>query len=144
MQLVCHCLIFISGLNSFLKALILVFVVNPAKCCLVIHDSYKSNAEQLFSSLGVSVVCNHRYLGGFTGELTGLASFVRDKVHRCIADVQCLSKIAKKQPQAAFAALTKSLQCEWQFLRVISNCGSYFIPLDDVLASTYKYVYLCL
>ena len=50
------------------------YVVNPAKCCLVIHDSYKSNAEQLFSSLGVSVVCNHRYLGGFIGELTGQAS----------------------------------------------------------------------
>ena len=91
------------------------YVVNPAKCCLVIHDSYKSNAEQLFSPLGVSVVCNHRYLGGFIGELTGQASFVRDKVHRWIADVQCLSKIAEKQPQAAFAALTKSLQCEWQF-----------------------------
>ena len=114
------------------------YVVNPAKCCLVIHDSYKSNAEQLFSPLGVSVVCNHRYLGGFIGELTGQASFVRDKVHRWIADVQCLSKIAEKQPQAAFAALTKSLQCEWQFLqRVIPNCGSYFILLGDVLASTF-------
>ena len=67
------------------------YVVNPAKCCLVIHDSYKSNAEQLFSSLGVSVVCIHRYLGGFIGELTGQASFVQDKVHCWIADVQCLS-----------------------------------------------------
>ena len=92
----------------------------------------------MFSPLGVSVVCNHCYLGGFIGELTGQASFVRDKVHRWIADVQCLSKIAEKQPQAAFAALTKSLQCEWQFLQcVIPNCGSYFIPLDDVLASTF-------
>ena len=105
---------------------------------MVIHDSYKSNAEQLFSSLGISVVCNHHYLGGFIGELTGQASFVRDKVHRWIADVQCLSKIAEKQPQAAFATLTKSLHCEWQFLqRVIPNCGSYFIPLDNVLASTF-------
>ena len=105
---------------------------------MVIHDSYKFDAEQLFSPLGVSVVCNHHYLGGFIGELTGQASFVRDKVHRWIADVQCLSKIAEKQPQAAFAALTKSLQCEWQFLQcVIPNCGSYFIPLDDVLAPTF-------
>ena len=58
------------------------YVVNPAKCCLVIHDSYKSNAKQLFSSLGISVVRNHRYLGGFIGELTGQASLVWDKVHR--------------------------------------------------------------
>ena len=97
------------------------------------NDSYKSTAEQLFSSLDVSVVCNHHYLGGFIGELTGQDSFVRDKVHRWIGDVQCLSKIAEKQPQAAFAALTKSLQCEWKFLQrvlpnvaVISSCWMTF------------------
>ena len=44
------------------------YVVNPAKCCVVVHDSFKLDAEQLFSSLGVSVVCNHRYLGDFIGE----------------------------------------------------------------------------
>ena len=71
------------------------YVVNPAKYCLVIH---KSNAEQLFSSLGISVVCNDRYLGGFFGEPAGWVSFVREKIHRWIADVQCLSKIAEKQP----------------------------------------------
>jgi len=32
------------------------YIVNPAKCCLAVHDSYKFDAEQLFSSLGVSVV----------------------------------------------------------------------------------------
>ena len=111
------------------------YVVNPAKCCLVIHDSYKSNAKQLFSSLGISAVCNHHYFGGFIGEPAGQASFVQ---HHWNADVQCLSKLAEKQPQAAFAALTKSLQCKLQFLQcVIPNCGSYFIPLDDVLASTF-------
>jgi len=50
-----------------------------------------------------------------------------------------LSKIAKKQPQATFAALTKSLQCEWQFLqRVVSGCGDLFAPLDVVLTSTFQ------
>ena len=120
------------------KGLNFGYVVNPAKCCLVVLDSYKCNAEQLFSSLGVSVVCNHRYLGAFIGDTVGQATFVQDKVCHWIADVKRLSKIAKKQPQAAFAALVKSLQCEWQFLQhVIPNCDNYFIPLDDVLASTF-------
>ena len=35
----------------------------------------------LFSSLGVSVVCNHRYLGGFIGEPASQTAFVQDKVH---------------------------------------------------------------
>ena len=43
------------------------YVVNPANYCLVVHDSYKCDAEELFSSLGVSVVCNHHHLGGFIG-----------------------------------------------------------------------------
>ena len=72
------------------------YIVNPAKCCLVVHDSYRCDAEQLFSSLNVSVVCNHRYLGGFIGDITGQATFVQDKVCHWIADVKCLSKIAEK------------------------------------------------
>ena len=69
LQLVGHCLISTSGLTFFLKALIL------AKCCLVVHDSYKFDAEQLFSSLDVSVVCNNLYLGGFIDETVGQATF---------------------------------------------------------------------
>ena len=52
--------------------------------------------------------------------------------------MKCLSKITEKQPQAAFVALIKSLQCEWQFLQcVVPNCGNYFTLMDDVLASTF-------
>ena len=104
---------------------------------MVVHDSYRCDAEK-FSSLNVSVVCNHRYLGGFIRDITGQAIFVQDKVCHWIADVKCLSKIAEKQPQAAFAALVKSLQCEWIFLqRVIPNCANHFAPPDDVLTSTF-------
>ena len=85
------------------------YVVNPAKCCLVVHDSYKCDTEQLFSSLGVSVVCNHHYLGGFISDTVGQATLVQDKLCHWIADVKCLSKLAEKQPQAAFVALVKSL-----------------------------------
>ena len=108
LQLVGHCLISTNGLNSFFR-----YVVNPAKCCLVVHDSYKYDAEQLFSSLGVSVVCNHRYLRGIIGETVGQTTFVQDKLCYWIGDVKCLSKIAKSQPQTSFAALVKLLQCEW-------------------------------
>ena len=96
------------------------------------------DTEQLFSSLGIYVVCNHCYLGGFVGEPVGQTTFVQDKVRQWIADVQKLSKIAKKQPQGAFVALPKSLQCEWQFLQhVVPGCGNFFTPLHDILASTF-------
>ena len=105
---------------------------------MVVNDSFKATAEELFSSLGVPVVCNHCCLGGFLGEPDGQTAYVQDKVHQWIAAVQSLSKIADKQPQAAFTALMKSLQCEWQFLQhVVPDCGNLFASLDDVLASTF-------
>jgi len=47
------------------------YFVNPTKCCLVVHNSNKFDAEQLFSSSGISVVCNHHYLEGFVSESVG-------------------------------------------------------------------------
>ena len=33
------------------------------------------------------------------------------------------------QPQAAFATLTKSLQCEWRYLqRIVPDCSALFVP----------------
>ena len=45
-----------------------------------------------------------------------------------------LSQAAVKAPQAAFASLAKSLQCEWDFLqRVVPDCTDAFIPLSKKL-----------
>jgi len=94
----------LSGLHQWFELLshgpYFGYFVNPAKCCLVVHDSYKFDAEQ-FSSLGVSVVCNHRYLGGFVAESVGQTAFVHDKVCHWIVDINVLklSKIGEKLPQ---------------------------------------------
>ena len=46
--------------------------------------------------------------------------------------------MADKEPQVAFSALMKSLQCKWQCLsHVIPDCGSLFAPLDEVLTSVF-------
>ena len=37
-------------------------------------------------------------------------------------------------PQAAFASMTKSLQCEWDFIqRVVSDCSDEFMVLQDTI-----------
>ena len=41
------------------------------------------------------------------------------------------NQAAVKAPQAAFASLMKSLQCEWDFLqRVVPDCADAFTPLN--------------
>ena len=73
--------------------------------------------QSKFLLLWAFLLCNHCYLGGLLGESAGRDAFVQDKVHQWVADVQSLIKMAVKQPQAAFSALMKLLQCEWQFLQ---------------------------
>ena len=92
--------------------------------------SVKAETVQIFAPLGIPVVCSYCYLGGFLGKSAGRDAFVQDKEHQWVADVWSLTKMAVKQPQATFSSLTKSLQCEWQFLQhVIPDCGGLFAPL---------------
>ena len=73
-------------------------------------------------------------MGGFIGDPEGTKNFVEAKVQVWVASVDKLSAAAESQPQAAYAALSKSLQFEWSYLqRVLPNCDASFAPLRDVI-----------
>ena len=92
----------------------------------------KTVADRLFVELGVTVVIGHRFLGGFIGDQEGNDEYVKQKVQKWVQYVESLTKAAESQPQAAHAALTKSLQFEWAYLqRVVPNCAAAFVPLRD-------------
>jgi len=69
-------------------------------------------AKNIFGSLGVQVVSGHRFLGGFIGGPVQRQDLVSQKVQVWTSYVQTLAAVAASQPQAAYAALTKSLQSE--------------------------------
>ena len=53
-------------------------------------------------------------------------------------DIHHLSHMAESQPQAAYAALTKSLQREWIFLqRVVPMCCTLFANLETTLLASF-------
>ena len=111
---------------------------NPQKSSIVVGPGFQSAAEDLFGSLGVEVVCGHRFLGGFLGDASTREAFVLGKVNQWVSDIQHLSRMAESQPQASYAALTKSLQREWIFLqRVIPKCGTLFAGLETILLSSF-------
>ena len=111
---------------------------NPKKSCVVVDRSFVASAKKIFSPLNVQVVTSHRFLGGFLGDVSARSSFVQDKVDCWVSDVRHLSKMAVPQPQAAYVALTKSLQCEWVYLqRVVPDCRSLFAPLENIISSLF-------
>ena len=110
----------------------------PNKCYLIVKGTMISQAMDIFSNTGVNVVTSCRFLGGCIGDEAGKISYISEKVQEWANYVDLLSSIAKNQPQAAYIALTRSLQHEWIFLqRVIKNCGHLFQMIEDTLSSQF-------
>ena len=87
----------------------------PCKSFVVVAPSYRIAANDIFGDLGEQNVTRHRFLGGFIGHSDDRQNFVMQKVLQWSTYVRTLASIASVQPQATYAALTKSLQSEWLF-----------------------------
>ena len=108
------------------------------RCFLVVDHEFKDKTEMLFGEFGVKVVSGSRFLGGYIRDDHGHKEYVKMKVQSWVDSVYCLSDAAKQQPQAVYAALVKSIQCEWAFLqRVVANSSELFLALKDTIREVF-------
>ena len=106
----------------------------PQKTVVVVDEVDEAEANACFGDIGVKVSRGQRYLGGFIGDPVGTKHYVEAKVQTWVTSIDKLSTAAESQPQAAYAALSKSLQFEWSYLhRVLLNFGTSFALLRDVI-----------
>ena len=79
------------------------------------------------------VTTGHR-LGGIKGNDESKRKFVEEEVEGWVECVYNLTAAAKKSSQAAFFAITKSLQCEWSYLQRVSHFSNQdFQTLCDAI-----------
>ena len=75
-------------------------------------------------------------MGGAIGTSSFLHQYVKTKVERWVNEIEKLSKFAKTQPHAAYAAFTHGLVSKWNYLlRVIDWEAN---QSDDILESLEK------
>ena len=114
------------------------FPAEPKKCFLIVTPQFEDEARIVFGDLGVQILNGHRFRGSVIGDCMIADDFVRKKVAMWVDCVVKLSKAATKSPQAAYTALSKSLQFEWSYLqRVMHNCGGAFVPLQDAILKAF-------
>ena len=100
------------------------------KCHLVVAPQFIEQATCLFSEFGVNVVQGQRFLGGFVGAKDEANQWASEKIESWVKSISILAAVAKKQPQAAYVAVSKSLQNEWNYMqRVFPGCEEFFYPL---------------
>ena len=110
----------------------------PTKTYMVVDESDFEEAQRLFEPLGVNVTVSHRLLGGHLGSSAGRSLFVQEKAAEWVDDLTCLSAVTGKLPQDAFAAISKSLSQEWNYLqRVVPHCGSALLAVEKAIAESF-------
>jgi len=65
----------------------------PIKSFVVVSERFKGEAEAAFGGLGVHVVTNHRFLGGFIGSLSARDDYVLSKVYRWAGHINMLADV---------------------------------------------------
>ena len=133
----------LSQLRSWYDRLCLIgpyfgYYPQPQKSNLVIKAFMSDDAKHHFEDVGIKIVTSCQFLGGVIGDSAGTNDFITKKASEWEHYVKLLSSIAVDEPQAAFIALTKSLQNEWTYLqRVTSGCGSQFEVIESTLFSVF-------
>ena len=81
------------------------YYTEPKKHMLIVDKEFDSEAHKQFDHLGVRVVRDQRFLGGFIGDLEAINQFVQGKVKEWTNIITILSEAAQLYPQAAFVTL---------------------------------------
>ena len=89
----------------------------------------------VFDGTGITIDTEgERHLGAVIGNDRFKEDYVNRKIEKWIQDIEDLAKIAKDEPQLAYAAFIKALSSRWSFLqRTISGISHLFQPLEDVV-----------
>ncbi|KAL5484235.1 hypothetical protein EMCRGX_G020696 [Ephydatia muelleri] len=103
-------------------------------CDLGPKYDHEAEAKSMFQHLGIKVMNGYRFLGGFIGDRESTKQFLDNKITGWVNNLLKLSKAAESQPQAAFAALSKSMQFEWSYMqRILPSYEEAFTPIWNTL-----------
>ena len=91
----------------------------------------KMNSKLQMKGLCLLLVC----VGGSDDSMK---EWLSPKIDTWVSHIRLLARVAKRYPHTAFAALSKSLQCEWTYLqRVLPDISDYFAPIEQALQSEF-------
>ena len=110
------------------------YFIEPSKSCVVVDENFVLEAENIFSEYGVKVMRSQRLLGGVIGDVACRVNYIRELVKAWKSNLESLSVFAETEPQAAYSALTKSMQFQWNYVqRVVTGCQTLFDELELVI-----------
>ena len=107
----------------------------PSKTWLIVKPEFLEKAKLLFGDSDINITDQgHKYLGSYIGCEGGKAVFVKSQVDEWISNVNALAKIAKTEPQLAYAAYVYGMSKKWSFVtRTTPNISEILRRLNTIL-----------
>ena len=104
---------------------------SPDKCVVICDPADAPAAKQRLHRFNFQYKEGDRYIGGFLGSDDGRKEWLWKKIERWRRGINTLNNFATHYPQSAYAAFTRSLQSEWQYVqRVSPDCYNFFSALN--------------
>ena len=121
---------------------------NASKSWLIVKPEVQTKAREIFRGTKINITTEGRkYLGGYIGSEDGWDEYADELVNSCCGQLMVLSKIAKIEPQAAYAAFVSGFKHQvTYYIRTTPNIKQHLTRLDAM--TTYssqqlQYGHLC-
>ena len=101
----------------------------PRKSSIVVGSASWSAAEHLFGPLGVEVVCDHRFLGGFLGGAYARDAFVLAKVDQWVSNIHTCLTWLNRNPKLLMLHLLNHCSVNGSFSSVLSQCAAHCLQI---------------
>ena len=111
---------------------IIIIITNLRNSSLVVNSASRSSAEQLLGPLGVKIVCDYRFLGGFLGGTVAGSSFILGKVHPLVGLGRQELVMCGYIPDSGCVFYTGEVTAVRMDLS-LSGCCSLFAELEETL-----------
>ena len=108
---------------------------NPLKSWLVVKPTVEEKAREIFGGTNINITIDGRkYLGGYIGSESGRGKYAEDLVSSWCNQLKVLSKIAKTEPQAAYAAFVSGFKHKLTYyIRTMTNIKQHLTRLDAMV-----------
>ena len=104
-----------------------------AKTWLVVSECLLAEAKTEFADTDVNITTGGRCeLGAPIGTQSFVESYVERKVEEWVAELDCLCRIARSQPQAAYCAFCHGFGGKWLYItRTVPGISPLMRPLEE-------------
>ena len=112
---------------------------NASKSWLIVKPEVQTKAQEIFGGTKINITTEKRkYLGGYIGSEDGWDEYADELVNSWCGQLMVLSKIARTEPQAAYAAFVSGFKHKLTYyIRTMPNIKHHLTRLDAIVDNVF-------